>query len=379
MFNELFQRLNLELHEQRAVRAPDYPRPDDLDFASNDYLGLASCLKWRSEVWEQMRAHFQDRHFLGSTGSRFISGYHETMQSLEQDLAAALGEEKAIYFPTGYMANLGLTSGLGQIDGAKVFYDQQVHASIKDGLKLGRVEAQPFRHNDLQHLEARLQKTSQTETVFVIVESLYSMDGDYAPLLEIAELCQEFQAALIVDEAHTFGWAGNRMLGLVEELGIKERVFARLITFGKALGSMGAAIVLDKEAGLWFCQKAHSAVYSTAPGPLHVLPNLIALHALLGEKFFEQRDILSHNIRYFDAKAKTLGQELIGDSYSPIRGILVPGNEELLATQEKLRQQGIFMKGIRSPTVRRGEERLRISLHARQKPEDIDRLLEALG
>lgn len=217
-----------------------------VDFASNDYLGLARSPNYIASLcseWEVIRLN-SNLGFTGSTGSRLLTGNSLYAEELESQIAQYHHSEAALLFNCGYMANLGLISAFGNLAarGATVFYDIAVHASVHDALRLGRFEAYPFRHNDLEHLKNRLEK-KRSAIALVCIESVYSMDGSIAPLCEIAQLCIQHRAQLIVDEAHAVGVFGPEGRGYVVEKGLEGCTFARVITFGKALGSYGAAVL----------------------------------------------------------------------------------------------------------------------------------------
>ncbi len=204
-----------------------------IDFFSNDYLGL-SRVKFESEYPTQN----------GSTGSRLISGTSKIALSTEEKLATFFGTESAIIYNSGYDANIGFFSCVPQ-RGDTVLYDEYIHASVRDGIRMSFAESISFKHNDIIDLERKLEKL--TGTIYVSIESLYSMDGDIAPLKQIAEICQNHNAYLVVDEAHAAGVFGENGKGLVHQEEIEKAVFARLVTFGKAYGSHGAVILGSKE------------------------------------------------------------------------------------------------------------------------------------
>ena len=325
-----------------------------IDFWSNDYLGLAR-IPHQIEI-------------LGSTGSRLISGNSKTVEAIEQEMADHFQSEAALIFNSGYDANLGLFSSLPQ-KGDTIIYDELVHASVRDGIRLSFAHAFSFRHNDVQDLEKKLQKAEGT--VFIAVESLYSMDGDLAPLKEINRLCKAYGALLIVDEAHSGGVFGQNGVGLCHELGISEEVFIRLFTFGKAYGTHGAVVCCSEEVRQYLINFARSFIYTTA------LPENFYQH-MMGQVELSKNDSLSdqlqQNITYFSKQI----QSTISSDRSPIQVIEFPELETCKAKATELQQAGFAVKAILPPTVPSGSQRLRICIHVFNTKEEIDRLIDAL-
>jgi len=247
--------------ESNALRSLHETR-DLVDFTSNDYLGFARS----SNLREMVDAALRDRPDLplGSTGSRLLSGHTQLHAEIEEEVATFHRAESSLIFNSGYDANIGLFSSVPQRSDT-VLYDQLVHASVRDGLRLGLAKAYSFRHNDLAHLETRLRRA--VGTCFVAVESVYSMDGDCAPLREIVELVQHYDAYLIVDEAHATGVFGTEGRGRVVENSLQDMVFARLHTFGKALGVHGAAVVGSRTLKNYLINFARSFIYTTSLTP----------------------------------------------------------------------------------------------------------------
>lgn len=328
---------------------------DDLiDFWSNDYLGLAR-IPHQIEI-------------LGSTGSRLISGNSKAVEAIEQQMADHFQSEAALIFNSGYDANLGLFSSLPQ-KGDTIIYDELVHASVRDGIRLSFAHAFSFRHNSTQDLEKKLQKAEGT--IFVAVESLYSMDGDLAPLKEISSLCKAYGAFLIVDEAHSGGVFGENGFGLCHELGISEEVFIRLFTFGKAYGTHGAAVCCSEEVRQYLVNFARSFIYTTA------LPESFYRH-MMGQVELSNNDSLreqlQENITYFSKRI----QSAISSGRSPIQVIEFPELEACKAKAAELQQAGFAVKAILPPTVPSGSQRLRICIHSFNTKEEIDRLISLL-
>lgn len=335
-------------------------RENLIDFASNDYLGLARS----SQLATLFLKEWKKSPLLGSTGSRLLTGNSAYAQSLEERIATLHGFESCLLFNCGYMANLGLITTISSSQNA-IFFDSKIHASIRDGLSLSRAHAHPFRHNDLEHLEKRLKNCTMTKERFVCVESIYSTDGSKAPLIEMVELVRKYEAKLIVDEAHAIGVCGKQGLGLVAELGISRKIYAQVITFGKALGVFGAAVLgtpLLRESLINF---ATSFIYTTAL-PFPTLAAIKCSYDLFPSLEKERRDI-ERLISHFSTPCP---------SETHIQSIAIRGNHPVKNLAQQLVADGFDVRALTSPTVRRGEERLRICLHAFNTIDSLTHLLE---
>ncbi len=336
------------------------------DFCSNDYLGYAQSIV--TTVDKNLQSH-------GSTGSRLLNGNSSLAEQLESQLAEFHGAEAGLIYNSGYDANVGLFSCLPQ-RGDTVIYDELIHASIRDGIRLSFANNFSFIHNDITHLENRLKIA--TGNIYVAVESVYSMDGDFASLKEIAELCNFYKASLIVDEAHATGIFGEKGSGRVQELNLEKMVFARVHTFGKALGCHGAIILGSTLLRDYLINFSRSFIYTTALPPSSLIQIKIAYEKLS----FDDLNInkIKNLILYFRTKTiclKANGLEII-DSHSPIQCIVIPGNEQVKAVSEKLKQAGFDLRPILSPTVKKGRERLRICLHTFNDEKQVDELITLL-
>ncbi len=332
------------------------------DFCSNDYLGLA-----RDQAPGFQRAG-------GSTGSRLISGNNTEAEALESFLAQSHQAEAALLFSSGYLANLGLLSCVPTRHDT-ILYDAYVHASIRDGIALGKARAFAFRHNDLDDLEHKAHRASGR--CFIVVESLYSMDGDLAPLEALCALSERWEASLIVDEAHATGIFGPGGAGRVVEAGLAEKVWARIHTFGKALGAQGAAVTgsqLLKDYLINFCRPF---IYTTALPPSNWSRVLDNYRRIEDEPHRLTR--LRSNIRRFLNGLTPAARNCLRSGETPIQSFLWPGNGEVCALADGLMKKGLNLLPIRSPTVPEGLERLRICLHAFNRTEDIDRLAKLLS
>jgi 8-amino-7-oxononanoate synthase len=370
----LTRRLRDELARRQQVgllRQLTLPDADQADFTSNDYLGLA-----RSEVLAvRIRVASDSLSRNGATGSRLLAGHSALADEVETYLSRFYQAEAALVFNSGYDANVGLLASLPQ-RGDTLLTDELIHASLIDGARLSYATRHRFAHNDLTDLEQKLQaaQTSDGQT-FVVVESVYSMDGDEAPLPALAALCDHYGAALIVDEAHASGVYGA---GLVVAHGLQERVFARVHTFGKALGVHGAAVVGPSLLRQYLINVARSFVYTTALPP-HSLAAIHCAHEYL-TNVPDKVDRLHQRIAFFRETALRLAPALPWlQSASPIQGLVVPGNEAVRAVARAAQAVGYDLRPIVSPTVPPGQERLRICLHSYNTETEIEGLIRLLA
>ncbi|MDG1476081.1 MAG: 8-amino-7-oxononanoate synthase [Vicingaceae bacterium] len=335
-----------------------------VDFCSNDYLGFAS----------EKEIHFQEKlNLYGATGSRLISGNNKVTEGVEDFLATYYKAESALIFNSGYNANIGVFSSLPQ-RGDTIIYDELIHASIRDGIRLSNANSFSFKHNDINSLKEKI-KNSKGQ-VWIAVESIYSMDGDEAPLEELVEIAKKYDAALIVDEAHACGVFGEKGEGLVVEHGLENDVFARIVTFGKAFGAHGAVVLGNKLLRDYLINYSRAFIYTTALP----LPSVLAMkkaHNFL-ENNLERIDVLKNLISYFKEKIINNQYQII-NSNSAIQCIIVPGNNEIRQLAEKIQNNGFDVRPILSPTVPKGQERLRICIHAFNTEEQIDGLLKVIG
>src|SRR6478609_2523555 len=333
-----------------------------IDFSSNDYLGFAqsNALK-NSSVDVSLPA--------GATGSRLISGNYHIAEDTEKLIAAFHKTEAALIFNSGYDANVGLLSSV-PVKGDVIISDEYNHASIIDGSRLSLASRLKFKHNDLVDLERKLNLPADRK--FVVVESIYSMDGDEAPLSDIANLCEKYNALMIVDEAHATGVFGDRGEGLVGYYKLESKVFARVHTFGKALGLHGAVIVGSAVLRDYLINHARSFIYTTALPPQQYHSIQKAYEMLLKA----DRKGLHSLIAYFkNASTSNSSNIKFIESNSPIQGIVIGDNFKAKALAEHLQNKNFFVRAILSPTVPAGTERLRICLHTFNTKEQIDQLI----
>ena len=344
-----------------------------VDFCSNDYLGFARSIALKDAIQYAQKQH--TGAFTGATGSRLLAGHTHLADKLETALAQFYGTEAALVFNSGYDANLGLLASLPQ-RGDTLITDELVHASMIDGARLSYATRHRFRHNDLNELETILRQPRVGQT-FVAIESVYSMDGDMAPLTDLVNLCERYQAHLIVDEAHATGIYGPRGEGLVVALGLEQQVFARVHTFGKALGVHGAAVVGSALLRDYLINMARSFIYTTALPP-HSLLAIACAHDQVQQQPALQA-VLQDRVRYFRQEASRLLPNVDWtNSVSPVQGLIVPGNECCKQVAAMAHQAGFDVRAIVSPTVPAGTERLRICIHAFNTPAEITALMEVL-
>ncbi len=332
-----------------------------IDFASNDYLGLSQNL----ELIDKVATSYQKAGAsLGSGGSRLLTGNSSYIEHLEIFLAKVHQGESALLMNSGYVANLSVFSTIPQ-KGDTVIYDELIHACIKDGVRLSHANHYSFKHNDLTSLEVKLQKA--VGTVYVAVESVYSMDGDEAPLKALVELCKHYNAHLIVDEAHSTGIYGKDGSGLCCALGLEKEVFIRIHTFGKGIGCHGACVIASTEVKDFLINFARPFIYTTAM-PLHGIISIWEAYKYIAVNHDIQEQLQSR-IAFFRKKIPTSIE-----SHSPIQIIIISGNEEVKKKALMLQKNGFDVRPVLSPTVREGRERLRICIHSFNSNEEIEKL-----
>lgn len=357
--------------EQNALRklVPDSPL---IDFCSNDYLGFARSEELRDNITSEYAALRKQTN--GATGSRLLAGNSNYAEILEHKIASFHHAEAGLIYNSGYDANLGLFSALGR-KGDIVIYDELVHASIHDGIRLSKASAFSFKHNDVKDLE-NLLKTAEGN-IYIAVESIYSMDGDYAPLKEMVSLCKKYKANLIVDEAHATGVTVNKGKGRVQELNIEEDVFARVHTFSKALGCHGAIVLGSDLLRNFLINFSRSFIYTTAL-PVKSLVAINQAYRLLyqNSEVITKLNILIACFQKNIAKNKKI--QLV-TSTTPIQSIIVSGNDAVKQLAEKINNAGYDVRAIVSPTVAKGTERIRICIHAFNTESEIEGLCTAIN
>jgi 8-amino-7-oxononanoate synthase len=342
--------------------------PEGIDLVSNDYLGLAQ----HPHLVEAMRAALE-RVPAGSGGSRLLRGHHRVFDEIEGRLAQWCGSESSVLFGSGYAANSGLLQSVASPDDL-VLSDERNHASLIDGIRLSGARKAVYPHNDLNALADAL-ALPRRGRAFVVTESVFSMDGDLAPLGEMAALAEASGALLIVDEAHATGLYGARGSGRVEELGLRDRVLATVHTGGKALGSGGAWVAGPRGLRELLINRARTLLFSTAPLP--VLAAAIGAGLDLVEQEPERRAEVHRKAARLRGELRVSGATIGGES--AIVPLLVGANEAATALSDELRAVGFDVRAVRPPTVPPGTARLRVSVRYPVCDADLTRFAAEIG
>lgn len=333
------------------------------DFWSNDYLGF-------SRLHASVCAPF-----FTAPGSRLISGDSYRITALEQRIASFHGYGSALLFGSGYAANIGLLSCLAR-RGDTIIYDEFIHASTRDGIRLSGATARRCKHNSVVQARLLLTGADSSGQTFFLTEARFSMDGDTAPLTELALLCQEHGAHLIVDEAHSIGIDGTNGAGLVSELGLQEQVFATVVTYGKGMGCSGASVVGSPTLRDYLINFSRPFIFTTAPRP-EQLERIESAYELLNTNQPDAKAKLDVIISHYQKRMSVINPA-IETHAGPIQLIPVTGAERVMQIESALLKDGYLVKGIRAPSVREGEERLRLCLHAFNTIEEINGLFDSL-
>ncbi|MDQ3395420.1 MAG: 8-amino-7-oxononanoate synthase [Bacteroidota bacterium] len=394
--NEIHKRLKSKIESSIQNNTFRHLRLNDglADFSSNDYLGLSRSEK----LIDKINSTFS-RKVAGATGSRLLSGNSLIFEETEKYLANLFHAEKALIFNSGYNANLGILSSVPG-KGDTIIYDELIHSSLKDGARLSLAQHLSFRHNDFLHLEKKIKIAKGN--IFVVVESIYSMDGDECKLIDLISLCEKYGAAIILDEAHSTGTYGNNGNGIACSLGIQDKIFARVYTFGKAMGLHGACIAGPTLLINYLINYSRQFIYTTALPP-HAIHAIKQSFEHLGE-YIELQDILNRKIALFKNEVSKSEIKGLIKSNSAIQALVVgntnlyrtnaqgaTSNEPLQVKQNiedqkfktkllaaKLQEKGFDVRPILSPTVKEGSERLRICLHVHNPDKEIIDLVHLL-
>ena len=391
-------RLQEKLARQEARNAfRQLPEDKDLvDFSSNDYLGFSKNREIfvRASQWLSEKTMIQN----GATGSRLLSGNHLMYVELEKKLVEFHQTGAALVFNSGYDANIGFFGAVPQ-RGDIVFYDEYIHASIRDGIKMGNAKSYKFKHNDFEDLKVAVELSSKatlggTTDIYIVTESVFSMDGDSPDLKTFAKFCQDNGYHLIVDEAHALGVFGSKGEGIIQELGLQDAVFARIVTFGKAMGCHGAAILGSIPLKNYLINFARSLMYTTGLPP-HSVATILASYEYLSKSDNEgdqmkkhgQVQTLADKIAYFNLELEALNfglsekrpTSIFIPSSSAIHCCILPGNEKVKKIAGKIKDKGFDVRPIISPTVPEGQERLRICLHAFNTEKEMTEVLQLLA
>jgi 8-amino-7-oxononanoate synthase len=352
-----------------------------IDFVSNDYLGFAKS----KTIFDQTHQFLLDTNYKenGATGSRLLSGNHPLYEITEKHIAQFHKTESALIFNSGYDANIGFFSCVPQ-KGDFILYDELCHASIRDGIQLSNAKAYKYQHNDYQDLErliSKIQPTTQNPqppTIYLVTESVFSMDGDSPDFEKIISIAEKHKTLIIVDEAHALGVFGNSGEGMLQNINIQDKIFARIVTFGKGLGCHGAVVLGSIELQSYLINFARSFIYTTGLSP-HAIATIYCAYQEL-EKEKTAVEALRNNINFFNQQKQLLGlKPLFVRSKSAIQSAIIPGNEKVKSIALQLQQNGFDVKAILSPTVPEGQERLRICIHSYNSETEISKLLSLLS
>lgn len=341
-----------------------------VQFASNDYLGLAN----HPQVKEAAQAALKE-FGMGAGASRLISGTLMPHQELEQALASFKGTEAALIFGSGYAANLGLIPALAGPDGL-ILADRLSHASLIDGCRVSRARFRVFQHNDPEHVRALLRRRRSSQPVLIVTEGVFSMDGDLAPLPELVALACEYEATLFVDDAHGTGVMGAQGRGTIEHYGIDPTSILQMGTFSKALGSSGGYTVGSRAYVEYLINTCRSFIYTTAPAPMVAAAARAALCIVIEEpdrraRLWRNREMLYHGLQRMGFR--------LTKTASPILPILLDEAHVAVTLSRQLLDCGIYIPAIRPPTVPKGTSRLRLTVSSEHTVEQIHRVLECLA
>ena len=361
------------LRQRRMLQSPQAPHitmdgKSYLSFCSNDYLGLSNHPRLIAALQQGAQ-----QHGVGAGAAHLVSGHFTPHHELEVTLAAFVGKPAALLFSTGYMANLGVVQALvGK--GDTVYADKLNHASLNDAMLLSRAEMKRYRHSDVQHLGQLLKQTTSGRKL-IITDAVFSMDGDIAPLPEILKLCEKHDAWLLVDDAHGFGVLGEQGRGILSHSGLDSPRIILMATLGKAAGVFGAFVAAEQVVIDTLINHARSYVYTTASPPALASALLESLQQIANGD--GMRGHLQRLIAHLRSSLRGLPWKLM-PSNTAIQPLLIGDNHVALDLSEKLRERGIWVAAIRPPTVPQGTARLRITLSAAHRVEDVTRLVETL-
>jgi len=364
-----------------------------IDFSSNDYLGFSKSTLIFNEAHQYLVDNDCTQN--GATGSRLLSGNHNLYSVTENFIAQFHQSESALIFNSGYDANVGFFGAVPQ-KGDLILYDELCHASIRDGIQLSNAKSYKFKHNDFEDLERLILRfnknedglnkvdeqltthNSQLVTIYIITESVFSMDGDAPNLEELIAVSEKYGCYLVFDEAHALGVFGINGTGLVQQFGLQDKVFARIMTFGKGLGCHGAAILGSQDLKQYLVNFARSFIYTTGLSPHSVATILVAYQHLEIEN--ENIHLLRENIIHFNQQKNLSGlKPIFVRSKSAIQSAIIPGNEKVKWIAKQLQEKGFDVKPILSPTVPEGQERLRFCLHTFNSKDEITYVLSLLS
>lgn len=343
---------------------------DYINFSSNDYLGLAN----HPDVVSSFQTAIKE-YGAGAGASHLVVGHQQPHHDLEKAIAKFTGRDRALVFSSGYMANLGILSALLS-KGDAVVQDKLNHASLIDGAQLSSAKFLRFKHNDLDHLQVQLDKTTDCPRKILAVDGVFSMDGDMSPLNQLSSICNQYDAALMVDDAHGFGWLGENGAGISEYFHLGQKDLPILMgTLGKAVGVAGAFVAGSNALIESLIQSSRSYIYTTALPPACAAAILQSLEVIKDEP--QRRKHLIALIDYFKEKTANLDFQFLPSS-SAIQALVVGDNSRALALSERLMKEGMMISAIRPPTVPVGSARLRITLSADHTFSQLDQLVQIL-
>lgn len=356
-------------HKNESFRILTKPNHELVDFSSNDYLGLATNQKLFSIIHSRAK---ENLNLNGATGSRLLTGNSNYAEVIENKLAFVFKAERSLLFNSGYSANVAVLSSIPK-KGDTIIYDELAHACIKDGARLSLAKRYSFKHNDLEDLEKKIRIASGQ--IFIVVESIYSMDGDYCPLKDLVVLAKKYNGAIMLDEAHSTGVMGEKGSGLATLLGLEKEIDIRIHTFGKAMGVHGACVCGSSILIDYLINFARPFIYTTALPPHSITSIDCALQFLADHISLQTK--LEKNISLF--LERTVEYKSVSKNKSCIQSAIIPGNQAVKSASATFKQNGFDVRPILSPTVPEGKERLRICLHAFNTEEEITKLADILS
>ncbi len=344
-----------------------------LNLAGNDYLNLANSKTLKNEFLNTLK---DDNLFFSSSSSRSLSGNFEIYEEFETFLKTKFKEHAILHFNSGYHLNISCIAALSSIPNTLFLADKFIHASMIDGLKLSRANFFRYKHKDMQNLENLICKHYEKyENIIILSEALFSMDGDFSDFKALLNFKKHYKKIkLYIDEAHSVGCFDDEGLGLVKKLGIENEIDFLVFTFGKAISSIGACMISSKEYKNFFINKARAFIYSTALPPINVAWTLFIFKKM--SRFKEKRQHLEYISFLFKNKLQEKNYQILGDAH--IISLLLGENKKALEIANKLEEVGIFAPAIKEPTVAKNTARIRFSLHAGLKINDIERIIELL-
>lgn len=371
---DVIRRLDSELRSLEAKERKRTLRPaEGIDFTSNDYLALTHSSELRSRVIAELS---KGKIPLGSGGSRLLRGNHEWHEEAEAYFATWQGTEASLFFTSGYAANMAVLTAIPTRRDV-IIYDTFVHASIKEGIHASFATKRTFEHNSIESLVSALDASAGADAVFVVVESLYSMDGDEAPLDKLARLSRERGFALIVDEAHATGLFGGEGRGLIDERGVRSDVFASVHPCGKALAGAGAFVCGSDTVKSYLLNRARTMIFTTA------LPPIVAYTLTQGIEILRHepariRRVFEHAAYVRERLTPALKRWTVYPGRSPIIPLVVGMDAESVAVAEELHARGMDVRPIRPPTVAEGSARFRLTVNSEHTKAELDLLCDSL-